>query len=121
MSDAMHLSRAEVMRRLVGQGIAALRAAAAADDAGRDVDAAAVRAVHFTEVDDEVAKHLLDVMNDHLERVERRSWYEAVLLASGASKALARWADLTAKEHGTNSRSDGLLMVAPRGMSGSDV
>jgi hypothetical protein len=101
MAKALGKTNPEVIVSLAEQGLKALRAAAAAEDAGLDADAAAVAAMQVGRIDAEVTKHLLDVVNDHLERVAARDWRDAALLASGAATAFRRWADQLAGAHGT--------------------
>lgn len=101
MAESLEMSKAEVVRQLVGQGIAALRAASAADSGQVNRGAAAIAAMQLAAVEAEVTKLHLDALGGHLDGVMRRSWRDAVLLASGGATALARWADEKAEAHGT--------------------
>jgi hypothetical protein len=101
MMDKLGLKRAEVVRRLVSQGIVALRAAASAVADGGNPDLAGVRAVLEAQADEEVMKRLWDLANDHLEQIERRNWRDATLLAWQAGVGWQRWADRLAASHGT--------------------
>lgn len=100
MSKVLKKSRAEIVRDLVDQGLVALRAAAAAQDAGGDVNAAVVDAVaEANKSRDNTVLYLLDALNDYLEHVERRRPRDAYLLASGAATALRGWADQCDERH----------------------
>lgn len=101
MMGKLGLRRAEVVRRLVNQGIVALRAAASAVAVGGNPDLAAVRAVLEAQADEEVMKRLWDLANDHLEQIERRDWRDATLLAWQAGVGFQRWGDQLAAAHGT--------------------
>lgn len=100
MAEALEKSRAQVIRELVSQGIVALRAAAAAQDAGLDVDAAVFEAItEANQARDNTVLFLLDTLNDYLEHMEHRRPRDAYLLAGGAATALRSWADQCAVRH----------------------
>jgi glycosyltransferase A (GT-A) superfamily protein (DUF2064 family) len=93
MAEQLGLSRAEVVRQLVDQGLTALRAAKLAEDAGAgptEVERSVVEAIRQTniKIDEVVMLHLLDLIEDYLQTVERRRPWDAVRLALGAATAL---------------------------------
>lgn len=88
--------RADVVRKLVNQAIVALRAAAAAEDLGVDVNEAVLSAMRESATNEEdpdtrVTLGLLDLHDHHLTQVEQRDPYKAVRLAGGAATALRTW------------------------------
>lgn len=95
LSENLGISRPEAAKRVFDQGVAALHAAAAAEDAGESVDDAVVAAIRSlnSSVDAGVMLHLLDVLNDYLDHVARKRPADAIKLAAGAATALRGWAD----------------------------
>ena len=89
----------------MNQAIVALRAAAAADDLGVDVNQAVLSAMRDSDTDQQdpdtrVTLGLLDLLNDHLEAVEQRDPYRAVRLAGGAASALRTWEEQRSAVYG---------------------
>src|SRR5690242_7024993 len=79
MSEALELSRAEVVRRLVNQAIVGLRAARAAEHSGRNPETAMIDAIRAANVNAHEAfmTTMLDAIGSYLEDIDRRSWRDA--------------------------------------------
>lgn len=96
MAAALGRTRAWITADLVAQGIAALRAAAAAEDRGEDRDVAAVEAVRAgtarTQADEATMLALLDGVDSFLAGVADRHPALASDLADRAGNALKGWA-----------------------------